>query len=186
MMGVMSLEKSPAATEPAVPKRRRWPRFGLRGLIALVTLAAIVFAPVGVIARRSQRQRMAIKDLTELGAVVNLRGTRGPIAFRTGPWRIQFGRRHVEDSLRYRLPPLQFDPVHVGELTDEQMPAVARALCRLDEIQRVDIESSLLTDDGLTAANGKCAAGPPPWNRTWPPVRWSDPHVPAGAVSGNS
>jgi len=131
----MSSVNATSATVSAAPKRRRRFRFGLRGLIVLVTHAAIVFGVFGPFLRTGIRQRGAIKTITALGGVVVLRSPTSSIdrfiPLRRGPWHEyfgQYGRR---------------------QLVDADIPTIAAALIDLTDVQVVAIESTSVTDDGL-------------------------------------
>ncbi len=140
MMGVMSLEIATPANDSAAPKRRRRFRFGLRGLIVMVTLAAIVFGILGPLIRPGLRQRAAIEAITELGGVVVLRSPESNIdrfiPLRRGPWHVyfgQYGRR---------------------QLVDSDLATATKALNEMGKIRHLSIESALLTDSGVAHLQG--------------------------------
>ncbi|MGD9644233.1 MAG: hypothetical protein AB7U73_00885 [Pirellulales bacterium] len=106
----------------------------------LVTMAAIVFAPLGVIARRKQRERRAIQTLTELGGVVVATPSYVGRNLGTGGdeyWAVLFAQ-----IIGDRPPP-------TIELTDDEMSIVTSALTDLDRLTALKIESSQVSDDGL-------------------------------------
>ena len=157
--------------------RRRWRiRFGLRGLIVMVTLAAIIFAPFGMIARRKQREQRAIGALTGLGAEMRLNHPNTRIEalsrhFWGNPWEVRFGLHFALGHDETWNPPHDLAVVvfprptsskvldlseesveaFVEEhwITDEKMPAIVESLRTLGRIQRLSIDSQVLTDDGL-------------------------------------
>lgn len=140
MIVVMSPKIAATEAAPAASNRRHWrPRFGLRGLIVAVTLAAIVFAPLGMIARRKQREQRAIQTLTKLG------GTVITISKQSGAG-IDFGRDNYIVAFAQIIgdrPPPRI------ELTDDVMSTITSALTELNRLSALKIESSELSDDGF-------------------------------------
>jgi hypothetical protein len=131
----MSLENATSATMSATPMRRPRLRFGLRGLIVAVTLAAIMFAMLGVSTRQRQRQRDAIEKLKLLGAIVVL-----PHEKPVHPWL---------DIRPLRYSDILFDTATGRELSDTDMRRLVAALDKVGAVDRLVIESSVLTDAGL-------------------------------------
>jgi hypothetical protein len=154
----MSPEIATSETESAAPKRRRRFRFGLRGLIVMVTLAAIVFAPLGVIARRKQREQLGIQALTDAGAFVARERAKTSVdaihQFLFGvQWSVVFRAPHVqipELHLPCTRPPVVYSPTtRASELNDDQVADVVLGLHYLGSVDLLFIESASLTDDGL-------------------------------------
>jgi hypothetical protein len=144
-------------TVSTAPKRRRRLRFGLRGLIVLVTLAAIVFAPLGMIARRKQRENHAIEALTSIGATVTRQRSKSHVEsvlrFLNGDaWSVDF--RPVDELITgltwFGLPSDSYFPnAGESEIADEHVHRVVSGIHQLGDVQRLSINSSQLTDIGL-------------------------------------
>lgn len=149
MMGVMSQETATSETQSAAPKRRRRFRFGLRGLIVMVTLAAIVFAPLGMIARRKQRERHAIELLNQHGADVVVLGPTSELNRQLfgDQWHVYFGPAENEMLMHMAGFGASWSDSR-GHLTDAGLHSVVESLSEL-RVPSISIESSQLTDDGL-------------------------------------
>lgn len=148
----MSSETATPEPALAVPTRRRRFRFGLRGLIVMVTLTAIVFAPFGMIARRKQREQRAIQALMQWGAFAYAPLSDGHSARGDLSWVVAFRMPGANAEILVgarRIVAEGGENFAFRELTDDDMPEVAHALADLNRLTSLTIESSELTDSGL-------------------------------------
>ena len=60
-----------AAADNTPKPRRRWLRFSLRTLLAVMLLFGVVFGVLGMMAREAKRQRKVKADLLEMGVGVH-------------------------------------------------------------------------------------------------------------------
>lgn len=121
---------SPDLTKPTTPKRRF--QFGLRALLVVVTLVALVTAWISYLNRRAQERTRLTAELVRSGILVDLEEPNwlGQLVKKFAPQR--------EDFVRDRLGSgwLGYPTVFcVWDLTQEQVPETANRLRRLGTVR---------------------------------------------------
>src|SRR4051812_6021643 len=156
---------SPSAT--AVPIRRRWLRFSLRGvLVAIAVIAVLLWIPI----QRAKTQRRAVTDVERLGGTVDydfswndqkeppapawLRRVLGDDFFQTA-YAVDLETGHARNNdleVLHALPQLHFVGLsNCRDLTDEAISHLAS----LTHLAALDLRGTQLTDAGMVYLRDK-------------------------------
>jgi hypothetical protein len=132
--------ESDAQPEPAaLPKlKRRWLRFSTRALLVVVTVLGVT---LGVVGRRVERQRQAVKAISAMGGIARYADYNPFVSSTTRPAR-SIPRIWVEHVASVDC--------RSGEMTDAGMVHLAE----LTRLESICLDSTQVSDAGLVQLNG--------------------------------
>jgi len=160
--------------------KRRWPRFSLRKLLLLVTIASVGFGWLGLKLRQAQRQKEAVEGIVNSGGWIwyddevasNGRFLPGSKASRATWWRRVIARDFIANPVTlasttlFKEPERQFDDAslsHVGGIPQIKHLSICSSLVTdtglihlqgLSQLESLDLSRTSVTDRGLANLRG--------------------------------